>query len=125
VVRLPGRKTLGALIALPVVLPPLVGVVGVLFLYGESGFIARADPVSLGLEQEPPWRLAGTRGDPLVARVLDVRLLLSVHARGTRQADVSMLEARRRWGPTAARRSGASSSRCCGLRWSVRRSSRS
>ncbi|PYP10507.1 MAG: hypothetical protein DMD59_05480 [Gemmatimonadetes bacterium] len=37
----PGRKTLGALIALPVLLSPLVGVIAFLFLYGESGFIAR------------------------------------------------------------------------------------
>ncbi|HEY6928684.1 MAG TPA: iron ABC transporter permease, partial [Thermoanaerobaculia bacterium] len=37
----PGRRTLGTLIALPVVLPPLVGVIAFLFLYGESGFVAR------------------------------------------------------------------------------------
>ena len=38
----PGRRTIGALIALPVVLPPLVGVVAFLFLWGESGLAARA-----------------------------------------------------------------------------------
>ncbi|HLN80009.1 MAG TPA: iron ABC transporter permease, partial [Thermoanaerobaculia bacterium] len=38
----PGRRVLGALVALPVVLPPLVGVIAFLFLYGESGFVARA-----------------------------------------------------------------------------------
>jgi len=38
----PGRKTLGSLIALPAVLPPFVGVIAFLFLYGESGFVARA-----------------------------------------------------------------------------------
>ncbi|HMG18783.1 MAG TPA: hypothetical protein VK573_08665, partial [Gemmatimonadales bacterium] len=54
----PGRKTLGALIALPVVLPPLVGVIAFLFLYGESGFIARAIQAALNLEQAP-WRLQG------------------------------------------------------------------
>src|SRR6267378_171432 len=51
----PGRKTLGALIALPVVLPPLVGVIAFLFLYGESGFNARAIQAALHLEQAP-WR---------------------------------------------------------------------
>jgi iron(III) transport system permease protein len=45
----PGRKTLGSLVALPVVLPPLVGVIAFLFLYGESGFIARAVQAVLGL----------------------------------------------------------------------------
>ena len=54
----PGRKTLGALIALPVVLPPLVGVIAFLFLYGESGFIARAIQSLLHL-QNAPWRLQG------------------------------------------------------------------
>jgi len=54
----PGRRTLGALIALPVALPPLVGVIAFLFLYGESGFIPRLLMSTLGLEQAP-WRLDG------------------------------------------------------------------
>ena len=37
----PGRKALGALLALPVALPPLVGVIAFLFLWGESGLIGR------------------------------------------------------------------------------------
>ncbi len=37
----PGRRMLGVLVALPVALPPLVGVIAFLFLYGESGFLAR------------------------------------------------------------------------------------
>src|SRR4051812_42939787 len=37
----PGRRVLGAVVALPAVLPPLVGVIAFLFLYGESGFFAR------------------------------------------------------------------------------------
>jgi iron(III) transport system permease protein len=54
----PGRRTLGILIALPVVLPPLVGVVAFLFLYGESGFVARILQ-TLTRSPEPPWRLSG------------------------------------------------------------------
>jgi iron(III) transport system permease protein len=54
----PGRRVLGALVALPVVLPPLVGVVAFLFLYGETGFAARVVQWLLGLE-DPPWRLEG------------------------------------------------------------------
>ncbi len=37
----PGRRILGALVALPVALPPLVGVIAFLFLWGESGIVAR------------------------------------------------------------------------------------
>jgi len=54
----PGRRTLAALLTLPVALPPLVGVMAFLFLWGESGFAARAVQTALGLEQAP-WRLAG------------------------------------------------------------------
>ncbi|HMB54912.1 MAG TPA: iron ABC transporter permease [Thermoanaerobaculia bacterium] len=54
----PGRRLLGALVALPVALPPLVGVIAFLFLYGESGFVTRAVSAVLRLE-ESPWRLDG------------------------------------------------------------------
>jgi iron(III) transport system permease protein len=54
----PGRRLLGSLVALPVVLPPLVGVIAFLFLYGESGIVSRALQSALRLE-ESPWRLSG------------------------------------------------------------------
>jgi iron(III) transport system permease protein len=54
----PGRIVLGALVSLPVLLPPLVGVIAFLFLYGESGFLARGIQLVLGLERAP-WRLSG------------------------------------------------------------------
>jgi iron(III) transport system permease protein len=54
----PGRRILGGLVALPAVLPPLVGVIAFLFLYGESGFTSLLVQRVLGLE-EPPWRLQG------------------------------------------------------------------
>ena len=57
-VDFPGRKPLGVLVALPAVLPPLVGVVAFLFLYGETGFAGRLVQVLFHLE-DPPWRLAG------------------------------------------------------------------
>jgi iron(III) transport system permease protein len=56
--RFPGRRLLAALVSLPVLLPPLVGVIAFLFLYGESGFLTRGVQLALGLER-PPWRLAG------------------------------------------------------------------
>jgi iron(III) transport system permease protein len=54
----PGRRLLGALVALPVVFPPLVGVIAFLFLYDASGLVPRMIQRLAGLEQ-PPWRLAG------------------------------------------------------------------
>ena len=54
----PGRRVLGALVALPVALPPLVGVIAFLFLYGESGFVSRVVQMALGLDGAP-WSLQG------------------------------------------------------------------
>ncbi|MGH9465109.1 MAG: ABC transporter permease, partial [Thermoanaerobaculia bacterium] len=54
----PGRRALGTLIILPVALPPLVGVIAFLFLYGESGLATRAVGAALGLARAP-WRLQG------------------------------------------------------------------
>jgi len=96
----PGRKTLGALIALPVVLPPLVGVIAFLFLYGESGFIARAIQAALHLEQAP-WRLQGSVAILLVhAYSMNVYFYLFTRA-GLAKLDVSMLEAAQALGADA------------------------
>lgn len=54
----PGRRILAALAALPVALPPLVGVIAFLFLYGETGFLTRGLQLLLRLESAP-WRLHG------------------------------------------------------------------
>ncbi|HYR10622.1 MAG TPA: iron ABC transporter permease [Longimicrobium sp.] len=54
----PGRRILGALAAMPVLLPPLVGTISFLFLYGESGFLTRGVQTLFGMEQAP-WRLSG------------------------------------------------------------------
>ena len=54
----PGRRIFGALAALPVLLPPLVGVIAFLFLVGESGILTRGVQLALGLETAP-WRLTG------------------------------------------------------------------
>jgi len=48
-----GRSVLRAIAAAPVLLPPLVGVISVLFLYGESGVISRGIQMALGLAR--PW----------------------------------------------------------------------
>jgi len=59
-VDLPGKRLLAALATLPVVLPPLVGVVAFLFLLGESGMLPRLLQALLGLEK-PPFYLAGVQ----------------------------------------------------------------
>lgn len=57
-VEFPGRRVVGVLLALPAVLPPLVGVVAYLFLYGESGLLAHLVMTITGAEK-PPWRFEG------------------------------------------------------------------
>ena len=54
----PGRRIVGGLVALPAVLPPLVGVLAFLFLYGESGFASLLIQRLFRLDA-PPWRLQG------------------------------------------------------------------
>ncbi|MGI6125992.1 MAG: ABC transporter permease [Planifilum sp.] len=61
----PGRSFFASAAVLPIVLPPLVGVMSFLFLYGESGLITRTLQSLLGLE-EPPFRLGGVSGILLV-----------------------------------------------------------
>jgi iron(III) transport system permease protein len=98
----PGRRVLGILIALPVVLPPLVGVVAFLFLYGESGFFARAVQALSG-SKEPPWRLAGAPGILLVhAYSMYVYFYLFTRA-GLARLDNAYLEAAAALGAGPAR----------------------
>ena len=53
-----GRRLLSGVATLPAALPPLVGVLAFLFLYGESGVVTRVVQRVLGLET-PPWTLTG------------------------------------------------------------------
>ncbi|MFL6232623.1 MAG: ABC transporter permease [Thermoanaerobaculia bacterium] len=88
----PGRRVLGAIVALPVALPPLVGVIAFLFLYGESGFASRAVQALLGLH-DPPWRLAGPGAILLVhAYSMYVYFYLFTRA-GLARLDAALLEA--------------------------------
>lgn len=88
----PGRSVLGGLVALPVALPPLVGVLAFLFLYGESGFLTRGVQALLGLDQAP-WRLRGAGAILLVhAYSMYVYFYLFTRAALTR-LDPSMEEA--------------------------------
>jgi iron(III) transport system permease protein len=88
----PGRRLLGGLVALPAVLPPLVGVIAFLFLYGESGFVARAIMRLLGLQQSP-WRLQGA-GAILLVHAYSMYVYFYLFTRvGLARMDASMIEA--------------------------------
>jgi iron(III) transport system permease protein len=88
----PGRRVLGAIVALPVALPPLVGVIAFLFLYGESGFLTRGLQTALGLSN-PPWRLVGPGAILLVhAYSMYVYFYLFTRA-GLARVDAALLEA--------------------------------
>ena len=88
----PGRRILAAVIALPAVLPPLVGVIAFLFLYGESGFIARAVQALLRLD-EAPWRLEGA-GAILLVHAYSMYVYFYLFTRAALLSlDGSMLEA--------------------------------
>ena len=54
----PGRRVLRIVATLPAALPPLVGVISFLFLYGESGLVTRGVQMLFGMD-EAPWRLTG------------------------------------------------------------------
>ncbi|MEO8227606.1 MAG: iron ABC transporter permease [Gemmatimonadota bacterium] len=88
----PGRRVLGAVVALPAVLPPLVGVLAFLFLYGESGFIAHLVRTIFRLDQAP-WRLEGAGAILLVhAYSMYVYFYLFTRA-GLASLDASVFEA--------------------------------
>jgi iron(III) transport system permease protein len=88
----PGRRVLGAVAALPVALPPLVGVIAFLFLYGETGFVSRAVQALLHLDNAP-WRLAGP-GAILLVHTYSFYVYFYLFGRaGLARQDAALLEA--------------------------------
>jgi iron(III) transport system permease protein len=88
----PGRRVLGSLVALPAVMPPLVGVIAFLFLYDETGFVARAFLAATG-RKESPWRLQGP-GAILLVHAYSMYVYFYLFARaGLARLDASMAEA--------------------------------
>jgi iron(III) transport system permease protein len=88
----PGRRLLRAVATLPAALPPLVGVIAFLFLYGESGVITRAIQRTFGMA-EAPWRLQGVGAIVFVhAYTMYVYVFLFVSA-GLERFDATLDEA--------------------------------
>lgn len=88
----PGRRALRAVAALPAALPPLVGVIAFLFLYGESGVVTRAVQHIFGMK-EAPWRLSGVSAIVFVhAYTMYVYVFLFVSA-GLERFDSTLDEA--------------------------------
>ncbi len=99
----PGRRVLGSLIALPVALPPLVGVIAFLFLYGESGFVARGIQQLFGLSASP-WRLHGP-GAILLVHTYSMYVYFYLFTRASlARLDSSLLEAAAALGAGPGRR---------------------
>jgi iron(III) transport system permease protein len=89
---LPAGRLLGGLVAQPAVLPPLVGVLAFLFLYGETGFVSLLVQRIFRLT-DPPWRLQGAGAILLVhAYSMYVYFYLFVRA-ALLSLDGSLLEA--------------------------------
>jgi iron(III) transport system permease protein len=87
-----GRTVLSGVATLPAALPPLVGVLAFLFLYGESGVVTRVVQRLFGL-REPPWTLTGLTAVIFVhAYTMYVYVFLFVSA-GLERYDTALDEA--------------------------------
>jgi len=99
----PGRRLLRAVATLPAALPPLVGVLAFLFLYGESGLVTRVVQRILHME-EAPWRLKGVGAIVFVhAYTMYVYVFLFVSA-GLERFDATLDEAASGLGASTSRR---------------------
>lgn len=88
----PGRKLVAALATVPVLLPPLVGVVAFYFLYAESGLVTRAVRLALHLDHTP-WTFKGL-GAVLVIHAYSMYVYFYVFVTaGLARLDEAQLEA--------------------------------
>jgi iron(III) transport system permease protein len=98
----PGRRIFAALASLPVLLPPLVGVISFLFLYGESGIVSRSLQHGLGW-QEPLFSFRGVGAILFVhAYTMYVYFYMFVSA-GLKRLDFTLIEAARSLGASRTR----------------------
>ena len=93
----PGRRLFAALAALPLVLPPLVGTVAFIFLFGESGILAHGIQNLLGLDSSP-WRLRGWPALLLFHTYTMYPFFYVLTGAGLRRIDANLAEAARSLG---------------------------
>ncbi|MCC7492361.1 MAG: iron ABC transporter permease [Fimbriimonadaceae bacterium] len=101
----PGRRVLAALAMVPVLLPPMVGVVSFYWLYGESGLVTRLMMLALGRET-PLWTF---RGLPAVLLIHAYSMYVYFYAfvtAGLQRLDASQVEAAATLGAKPLRRLG-------------------
>jgi iron(III) transport system permease protein len=99
----PGRRVLGELVALPVALPPLVGVIAFLYLWGETGVGTRLVATALGLGPSP-WRLHGL-GAILLVHAYSMYVYFYLFTRAAlARADGALVEAAASLGAGRSRR---------------------
>ncbi len=98
-----GRRFMGAMATLPAALPPLVGVIAFMFLYGESGVVTRGVQELLGMSHAP-WKFSGIWAIVFVhAYTMYVYVFLFVSA-GLERYDSSLDEAAEGLGASPALR---------------------
>ena len=90
----PLRRLFAVLAALPLVLPPLVGTVAFILLYGESGILARLIQTNLQL-QTPPWTLRGWPALLLFHTYTMYPFFYVLTGAGLRRIDAGLAEAAR------------------------------
>ena len=91
-IAFPGRRIVATLLGLPAVLPPLVGVLAFMFLFGETGFLARMVQSVTGMDHAP-WRLEGA-GAVLLVHVATMYVYFYLFTRaGLAGLDPSLAEA--------------------------------
>lgn len=95
--RFPGRNLFAAVAVLPVVMPPLVGVLAFLFLFGESGILPRALQALFNLERVP-FAIDGVVAIVMVHTYTMYVYFYLFASTAFSQMDVSMLEAARNLG---------------------------
>lgn len=95
--KFPGQKLFSALAALPLVLPPLVGTVAFIFLFGESGILAHLVRNLFGL-QGAPWTLRGWPALLFFHTYTMYPFFYVLAGAGLRRIDASLAEAARSLG---------------------------
>lgn len=88
----PGRQLFSAMAVLPVVMPPLVGVLAFLFLFGESGILPRLLQALFRLDA-PPFALRGVAAILVVHTYSMYVYFYLFTATAFSEMDVSLLEA--------------------------------